>query len=357
MNLNLSLERWRQAKILLPVVSLAWAVFSGFRISRDFSNGWRLLVFAAGIWLVLFLFSWWTERASRHLVSVDMLGGFWQRLVRENGKVEWFAVSVAQFQAQYVLLFSLPFLYFSKSWVMFFLSVLITVTALWDPWWQFLIRFSAYERLVRSFTFFLATSFGIAIFVPMLAPVSQVLLLAVAVLTVLPLRALAQKGRGALGDFLSAHCWPLVVFWFGIGGAALGGFRVVPLLSVWVSAQASFGFDITSRNVSVAIKSPQDVGLIRRELASGKKLCCWTPIVAPRSLHSSVQHVWILNGKRVVDTIPVGVVTGLDTERAYRTYSCKSALELGENVTRIDCRVKIGKTLDIGGVALDLFNK
>jgi hypothetical protein len=266
--------------------------------------------------------------------------------------VEWLTLAAAQLQVQYVLLFSLPFLYWAQSWSLFFVTSLVTVSTLWDPWWQKLITQSWYAGIVRSLSFVLATSFVIAIVAPSAASFVQPVALAVGVLASVPWRTVFRIRRDRFArDFPWTSLGALSV-WIFFGGLALSGAGSIPLLSVWVSSRAAIGFNVVDRNLEESLSDGVAVLELRQRFSEGKKLCCWTPIVAPQTLQSKMEHVWTVDGRRVVDVIPVGDVLGIDRNHAFRTYSCKSALEVSDNAKSVECRVRIEGRLDIGGASL-----
>jgi hypothetical protein len=345
-------KSWQKYKPLLPILSLAGAIFSSIRMTRDFSNGWKLFVFAAGVGVVLFLFSLWMDFVERALSKGEVLPKITGKLLSEREKVEWLAFAAAQLQAQYVLLFSLPFLYWAQSWSLFFVTVVVTFSTLWDPWWQRLITRNWYASLVRSLMFVLATSFVIAIVAPRAASFVQPVALFVGVLASVPWRLVFCMCRNQLGHDFPWSSWVAFGVWLIFCVFAMSGVHSIPLLSVWVSSRAAIGFNIAERNLQEPILGPIRVDDLRRGFFEGKKLCCWTPVVAPQSLQSKMEHVWIVDGRRVVDTIAVGAVLGIDKNHAFRTFSCKSALEISDNTKSVDCRVRVEGRLDIGGASL-----
>jgi hypothetical protein len=352
MRADFRLKNWQKYKSILPVLSFMGAVFSSIRMTRDFSNGWKLLVFAAGIWVVLFLFSLWLEFVDRAFSDGEDLPKGLGKLVSERGKVEWLTLAAAQLQAQYVLLFSLPFLYWAQSWSLFSVTALVTVSTLWDPWWQKLITQSWYAGFVRSLSFVLATSFVIAIVAPRVAPFVQPVALGVGALASVPWRAVFRMRRnGFVYDFPWTSFGALGV-WIFFGVLALSGGRSIPLLSVWVSSRAAIGFNVVDRNLEESLSGAVSLHDLRQRFSEGKKLCCWTPIVAPQTLQSKMEHVWTVDGHRVVDVIPVGDVVGIDENHAFRTFSCKSALEVSDSSQSLECRVRLEGRLDIGGTSL-----
>lgn len=334
-----------RVKRFLPVFSFLWALFSGYRIGRDFSRGWLLLVLACGVWVVLYALSRWVDYVEKLQGSSDKIGGVRGYLLRDGSRVEWLGATLAQVQAQYVLLFSVPFLYWSGAWLLLGATLTLVLTTLWDPWWQYLVRFSWYERIVRSFSFVLAASFAIAIVLPGVAVWVEAVCLALGLALVVPF----HFWRGLRAVDLIA---PLV--WLTMVALHSYGVRTIPLLSVWVAPEASFGFDVNNRELGERFPSKVATAVLHEGILQGRKVCCWTPIVAPRSLHSALSHVWTRNGSQVIDVIPLGDVVGLDKDRAFRTYSCKTALEGLSDARSIQCRVRIGGSVDIGGTSIKI---
>ncbi len=355
MRFDISTSALRRLKPVLPVVSFLWAVFSGIRIARDFSHGWRLLVFAGGVWFVLFVFSLWIDFLERTTLRQRELQGLYKYLAKRRKMVEWLALAVAQFQVQYVFFFSIPFLFWSKSWLIFCVAVATAFSTLWDPWWEKLIRFPAYQGFVRSFSLVLATSFSFAILLPAVAPFVSFFAVAIGIVAAVPWREV--RCHGFLQTF-SLHRFSLpfpVGFWVVLFLSFLSGGKGFPLLSVWVSNQASFGFEVEKRNLVSPISDSLQRSVLQENLRLGKRICCWTPIVAPHSLQSNLEHVWTENGVRVLDTIRIGEVVGLDKDRSFRTFSCKTVIENVSELRELSCRVRIAGILDIGGVALTLY--
>jgi len=302
----------------LPWFSLAWALCSGFSIARDFAHGWRLLVFAVGIFAAMALL----------------------RLTIRRERVEWLVMAVAQMQVQYVLMFSIPFLYWAKTWWLLALVLCAAVSTLWDPWWQRLIRFPDYVLFMRGLCVLLATSFLISIFLPKASRYVEYIALFFAIFSAVPWRACFFSHSKKVGFVRYGALFVPALIWIICVGVTVFGFRTVALLSVWVESSAAFGFDVENRSLVKPMASDIVRGELLEGFAQGGKLCCWTPIVAPRALREKIVHRWFVDG-RLIDTIALGDMNGLDDSRAFRTYSCKSALEALSSLSNIRCEVAL----------------
>lgn len=317
---------------VLPWFSLGWALWSGLSIARDFAHGWRLLVFAVGMFGALGLI----------------------RFSIRKERVEWLVLALAQMQVQYVLMFSIPFLYWAKTWWLFALVICTAVSTLWDPWWQRLARFPNYVAFVRALCALLASSFLVSIFFPKASRSVEYISLSVAVISAVPWRELFVLHLKTIGLVRFAALTVPAIFWVVCLVFTVFGYRTVPLLSVWVEPSARFGFDVDNRS----LVRPVTGNVVRTELqdgfAQGSKLCCWTPIVAPRHLREKVVHRWFVDG-RLVDTIFLGDMNGLDELRAFRTYSCKSALDNVSVLSSIRCEVALEDGPIIGFVQSEVY--
>ena len=302
----------------LPWFSLGWAVWSGFSIARDFAHGWRLLVFAVGIFGAMGLL----------------------RLTIRRERVEWLVMAFAQMQVQYVLMFSIPFLYWAKTWWLLALVLCAAVSTLWDPWWQRLIRFPDYVGFVRGLCVLLATSFLVSIFMPKYSRYVEYIALFFAIFSAFPWRAAVFSHNGNIGIMRYGVLFVPAFIWIMCAAFTIFGYRTVPMLSVWVESSAAFGFDVENRSLVKPIVGDIVRGELLEGFARGSRLCCWTPIVAPRTLREKIVHRWFVDG-RLVDIIALGDMTGLDDSRAFRTYSCKSALEDLASLQNIRCEVAL----------------
>ncbi len=342
-------------KPALPWLSLAGAVWSGLTIARDFAHGWRLLVFAVGFFFVLAFFRWFISRIDSQegrSGGVSPSTSFWTRIAVRRDRIEWLLVSLAQIQVQYVLMFSIPFLFWSGAWWLLVVVALVVLSTLWDPWWQRLILYPQYGRFVRSLCALLATSFVVSIFAPKLSGYAEILSIIFAVVASVPWRRLLDER--SIGKWVGCTLGSIpTVLWALCLVAALLGFRAVPLLSVWVESDAGLGFDVESRRLVERIDSHYTRARLQEGFAGGRKLCCWTPIVAPRALREKIIHSWYVDGRHA-DTISLGDMVGLDDSHAFRTFSCKTALEFMDSLKTIRCVVQLESGPEIGSVQIEV---
>lgn len=334
----------------LPWFSLAWALTSGFLMRRDFASGWRvalfffaLLIFSVcvGLWFL------WRERPSGRSRVLRLL-------TKRAGAVEWLGLVVVQMAAQHIILFSLVFLFFARAWFLLGVTAVAAVTALWDPWWAALMKHAWYESLLRGLAGVLVTAFLLPVLFPASLSFFDPIVGIAGMLGAVPLRTIF--GRRILHYTWYEHLFSMLplLFFFLLALVNLTCARVVPPLSIWIEGP-SFGYDVVERQPRTGIfeKGLGAEGL-GQELAGGHELCCFTPVVAPPALRSTLTHEWYL-GDRLIDRINLNRVSGLQDMKAFRTFSCKRnfpGIPAGET---IHCRAVLADSVRIGGLALELF--
>jgi hypothetical protein len=335
----------------LPWLSMAWGVASGLLISRRFEMASRVLVFAIALLvasLVFGLWSSWRERQDQSAEAGQGLEGEAHRgrLFKHQGRIDWALVTGTQVFSQYLLMFSLTFLYWTGAWLYLGLALLAVCTTLWDPLFFRVVRLYPYRLLLRAAAFALAASFLVGALFPKFISQYAMVSLAAAFLGAFPGRVLHGRVRGLqayAGALLPLACVGLAA----LAHSMWGGLFRFPVLSVWVKggefalqdAQGEWlpkptGFASEALSLSDVAST----------LAEGGRLCCVSPVVAPRALQSEVVHEWWQAGQKV-DTILLPELKGRDEGAAYRTFSCKKNLpaRFGDDDLRVECRVFVGR--------------
>ncbi len=346
--LNAMLPKLQRA---LPWASLSWGLYSGYSMARDYSRVSKLANFTLGAVFFLFfvhLCTVWFLRA-RH--QQGTLGRFGKLVTEKEAFIVWAGSTGTQFYVQYILFFTLPFLYYTKSWLSFAGSLLIVCTVIWDPWWNILFSKKWYRVLIRAWSCLLALSFLFPIlYLPFLEKFDLLVTSAFLAL-LLPWTSLWKFWHEKKYlDFV-----PLLCALMGFAGVHLFArdFKFTPL-SIWVKNSA-LGLGILERQVAVPFAG--NVTLQELEEGIDEGLCCATPVVAPGTLKGEVVHEWHLDGQKI-DSISLGEVRGLSEKVAFRTYSCKQNFPQLKHSSRIMCKIylKSGRLL-LGKVEVRIADK
>jgi hypothetical protein len=364
----------------MPWLSLFWGVASGVVIARRFDMASHVLAFAVALFIasfVLGLWSTWLERARRREEEIanaadgaDSLESGARKdstrlralALRHQAPIDWAMATGTQIFAQYLLMFALPFLWYARAWGMLVFSTLLVATTLWDPLFLKLVRSYAYRLILRATSFALATSFLVGALVPRHAHFYALAALAAALAGGLPWRLPSRSGPAGIGAFTL----PFVPFVLLVALALLhifvGGPLRFPLLAVWVKGGSFALQDSTGGWASGGAPSggalnggdPMSRDHVEGLLSQGGRLCCVSPLVAPRALHREVVHEWWLDGKKL-DAIELPPLQGRDEGAAYRTFSCKKNLPAAWADGGVVCRVFVGRGeagVEVGRVLL-----
>lgn len=358
---------------ILPATSLVWGLVSGILISRDFQHTTRLVVFSFGLVLFSFLLSVWAIWQKRTATSKKPLSAIKRRLQRRAPTIEWLAVTATQIYVQYILMFCLPLLYFAKSWFVFCCTILFLFSSLWDPWWQKLVKKGWYRVSIRSWSLSLSFSFLYAIFFSNHLDKFYVTLNIVAMAGAFPYAWFARvkflgRSNARVTDFI-----PAIIIELLAAGQYTNLYHYrFPLISVWLR-EPTFAIGELETKTFENLKSSNTMGV--RELndifEGGKRLCCFTPVVAPGVVNASVTHEWTLDGV-VLERIKLPKIrtthfsnssenlktfaktnnNAMDAA-SYRTFSCKKSIYFSDskNATpNIGCKVFLDDVLYIGEV-------
>lgn len=379
---------------VLPWLSMSWGVASGLVISRRFDVAPRVLVFAVALLLVSILLGVWSRWSEKQLENApervaenaqgnptgdNPLGlpdAKAHGLLKQQARIDWLLVTGTQVFSQYLLMFSLTFLYWTGAWVYLGFAVVLVVSTLWDPLFFRLVKFYPYRLVLRTTALVFAISFLVGALLPAFLPLFGVFSLAGAFWGAFPWRFFQGRLHTA-----RQRVWavvPLVLVGVAtLAHSSFGGLFRFPVLSIWVKKGAFVLQD--AQGFWRGTNASRDFGLLRRgsvlqldevtsALREGGRLCCVSPVVAPRALQSAVVHEWWY-GSRKLETIPLPPLQGRDEGFAYRTYSCKkylpfelteaaeSAEATGRNAS-LRCRVFLGhdeqSRLEVGTVHLTL---
>jgi hypothetical protein len=344
----------RGLKRLMPWFSLAWGVASALLMARDFAHGMRFVLFFIGLVTVSALLGLWLLLRERLMNVQGQAAGLARFLARRSESLEWVGFAMLQAATQYILLFSLPFLYFTRAWGAALLVVPLVISTLWDPWWERLVRLSGYWALVRTVCVLLATSFVVSLFFPSLLAGLPLVLALVALVAAFPWSLLWRSvgvQRSSVWREVGAKSAPLALAVL-FSGFTLLGVRMVPPLGIWLRS-ADVGLDIVDRKLGETLAEGDPRGQLAAALAAGQSVCCITPIVAARGVSLQLVHEWEVDG-RLVDTIALGMVHGLNESAAFRTYSCKKAMPDLDKAQTITCRARLAKGTSLGEVVVPL---
>ena len=337
----------RSLSRLLPWLSLVWGIVSGFLISRDDAHTLRFLVFSIALLIfsgLLSLWFLWRKRVSGAETAPER--GIAGLLHARAGLVEWAVLTGTQVYAQYLFMFSLPLLFFSKSWFFLVLTALSVASSLWDPWWVKLVKSEWYRTGIRTLALLLASSFFFALFLHKYLFVYRFYLAAIAILTVFPWhlslnwRAYSVQKILPFASVLLLVAMPLFVF----------KSTTIPLLSVWVQdGRFALGQDPKDQKSRV---TPSITRSKLKEILQGDgQICCVSPVVAPQGFESEVSQEWAIDGK-VIDTISLPPVQGAAGEKSFRTYSCKKNFTKIDKWNEIECTTILGGALRVAKIRL-----
>ena len=309
----------------LPFFSFSWGVFSSLSMSRGMHLAWRLevvvllfilcLIFLPK--LILRLESWLEQRialsespnSAKKVGTISPRRGIFlekaNRVLRET-----LAPTLLQALQQYMLFFCIPFLYLSQAYFILFNVAVLAFSTLWDPWYFSLSKLVWYRRVLRCTCVVLAISFILGVETHFLLPYAYWIFLLTAFAVVFPTAIF----RSACMNF-GWHVKQLVAVVFVLGVASVsyfvGGIAKFPLLSFWVQPLES--------RISVV---PDEGAPILGSVAEQRKLCCYSHVVAPRSLNIKISHRWYYDGRKI-DEIALPPIRGNSEFSAYRTFSCK----------------------------------
>lgn len=341
----------------LPWVSLAWGVTSGILLTRGFDSARKVLVFAIALLVTsaaLGLWTTWVERlAARE--GEPARGDFGALALRHRERIDWIAVTITQIFAQYIFMFSVPFLWSARAWLHLFLCLALIGTILWDPLFTRLVRSDTYRLALRGLGLALAASFLVGILAPRHFAWVPEISLAAAGVGVFPWRFFRSGLRGftriGVSGFMVRWVPAALLAIVSLVHVKVGGAFRFPVLAVWVRKprfvwqDANGAWDVRTKWFPEwrTTLLGDDMSAILRDAPEdgGGRLCCVTPLIAPRAVQSDVVHEWWVGGERV-DTIELPGFQGRDEDSAYRTYSCKKNLPDAVRTLGLECRVFLG---------------
>lgn len=336
----------------MPWLSLAWGVASGLLISRDASHTWRFLVFSLALVVFSALLSlWFLWRQKMEREPSDPVTRLGRVMHARSGAIEWLGVTAAQIYAQYILMFSLPLLFFARAWNVLLFMVVLVASTLWDPWFVRLFKSIWYRACLRVSCVLLAASYVFSLFLSEYLEYLPQTLATAAALGAFPWHSPRIRSRADMAlsaphapffATLSCVCVPLILFHW----------TQFPLLSVWMP-EARFAAGDDPKEASNSLPWTLEPTTIAQALTSESGLCCVTPVVAPPGFASPLMHRWSVDGK-IIDTIPLPAVRGLEGERSFRTFSCKRNLPNPQHAREIVCAVLAPGEVSLGRIKMTL---
>lgn len=345
----------------IPWLSLTWGLVSGALLARGKAHrSTFMLFFALFLFFSVLLPLWlrWSrtfqEAATGASVSPTR-SGLARTFQRHADKVEWVTLALWQSQSQYVLMFCLPLLVWTRSWAALAVTLAVLPTVLWDPWWNRLVWHRSYRLLMRFVAALLAAAFLLPILGGRVIGYFDVLVPIAGVLAVLPWprsksAALALPQRRDLADRVLAPALAIAIWAL----AAVLGIPPIRPLSVWLDRPSMLqGEPQLVENA----QQPPELGkrissaALLNLVSQGLPLCCVTPIVAPPEVEERVVHEWRVNGG-VIDRIRLPAIHGSASKRAFRTFSCKRNFGDVALTREIGCRVLLGGKVYLGGLSI-----
>lgn len=318
---------WQAFEPYLPWISLVWGVVSAFLMTRGYQYTTRLILY----FLALLIFS----------QLIHKLVG--RRILHRMGMLS------TQLVIQYIFLFLLPFLFFSKAWMSLVFTFGLSVILFWDPWWERFAKYQWFVLIQSGWGAFLTLLFLYSVLFPNATFVYHtfvaIMLLFIGILIAkIYKKILGFKVFGALASFaaLAVLQWILPP-----------QFRF-PTLGIW-TRNVRFGFGAAAHAEKFFIESKISTNELNDFLLTQKEpLCCFSPVVAPPKFQRKITHQWHVNGQ-LIDTIELpNVQGGLDETRGYRTYSCKLNFGELEKISKIECRVFIESSVFLTSVSLNI---
>ena len=188
-------KRWKRLRPfaarfsrLLPWASLVWGLASGMFLARRFDSAPKVLAFAVALLLASAALGAWTTwvarlaaRAQAHedlpiasgdpsvpplSASPSLRPAMRVLALKHREWIDWAAVTVMQIFAQYILMFSLGFLWSARAWFHFALCSTLVASTLWDPLFTRLVRSDSYRLTLRALGLALAASFLVGVLAP-----------------------------------------------------------------------------------------------------------------------------------------------------------------------------------------------
>jgi hypothetical protein len=313
---------FRKVTSWLPWINFIWGFSSAFLLTRHFSAGGRLSLYALGFIVFLIFMSLWSfySRRLEHIPS-ENLQGFQKILIRRKSLIEFAGTALVQFFVQYIFAFCLPFLYFKESWSWLFLFTSVAFVALWDPLWEKCFKTPFFRVFLRLIIASLVYSFLYPILLSSYLNFFYVGLFIIAVCSLIPWEIFFLKKKSKHAFLISATLFGMVLLQMFIPGE----YRF-PAISLWL----------------------EDSSLAKE---GEGKFCAQTPIVAPFGLHDAVTHQWFVNNKPL-GTISLPPIVGVGNDNSYHTFSCKNIFQKIEKGDKITCKTFLKSGIYIGEVSL-----
>ena len=329
----------RSFTIVLPWISLACGIASGAMISRQYDNSSLVLGYSF---------------AFMALSVVVVAGLSWLEILRDTAsRAGRFALNYAtQSSFQYVTMFTLPFLFLSRSYLTLSLTLVTLTTTLWDDWWAKFHPSIVYRCLLRSLCGGLGLAFGLAVVKPHWIDHFYVITWTAMGLLALPFEGLFHAVKLRPRHWLPAASIAILV----VTGLASSRWMPFPLLSHWLSHPA-FGIEASSAGLGTTWSSPVSLIDLKKTVQEGEGICCFTPVVAPRGTQDEVSHEWFVD-QELVDRIALGQLAtsaaNEDPAHPFRTYSCKHYFPGLDQAKSLGCRAVIGNRVVVGSLTLKI---
>ncbi|MEI8027168.1 MAG: DUF2914 domain-containing protein [Pseudomonadota bacterium] len=311
-------------KRLWPWISLAWGIFSGVSMSRDFSQSLKIAIFAVVVILASMLLALVRElNVLRSIVFHRFQGA---------KSLEWVSNASLQTWSQTVMMFSLPMLYLGDAWFVLGITTILAVLTLWDPWFHRFTSQSAGRALLRTWAGLLTVSFLSGFLFPgMIGQFYRYFWLVAGILS-FPWLAAARK-QWQLASFVP----------FGLSLIlSVGSFLEItpfrfPLVCIWLEKAGFF-----ERATFDGKNFIQNMGSDKPFFKDG--VCFMSPVIAARKVKTDLIHEWYVNEK-LVDRIPLRDIEGRDEKLSFHTWSCKQNLPDDIEVLRVKVLLPDGAIL------------
>jgi hypothetical protein len=356
-------QRFGRFSFIFPLLSLVWGIISAFFLARDYAHSQYLAISLGALtFFSIFLKLWfhglghrWEASWFQRLASSQKLGAHnflrWlMSYVAKQETVESMALLVNQTCIQYMTMFCIPLLYAAESWGTLGMTMIVGATSLWDRWWERLAKRPWYMAIVRGCGALLAISYAFPVLFPEAFSYFYPVMATATFIAVLPwscffpYRTPTIQEASIVGIVVGA----IMIQFF------LGEWIRVPVLSVWVHRPA-LGLEVSEARLGE--RWPRKISSVRLEKALENKIqiCCLTPVVSPSGMMATIAHEWLIDGQRI-DYVPLGRIRSTDKTEVspYRTYSCKQNFPRSRGISRIECRVYLDDTVDIGGASVSV---
>ena len=289
-------------KRIWPWMSLLWGIYSGISMNREFSQSLKISIFSGLVLLVAMLLPLFNWLEKYYLSKFDLSKG---RL-----RLEWLADRSLQTWSQTILLFSLPMLVVADAWLAAFMTMLLSMITLWDPWFDRILAHSSGRAIFRTWSGLLTVSFLYGVFFPSFVGQFYANLGFLALAFSFPWWNLLSRKFDLLAFTPFLMC--LVLMIGGHYGAT--SFRF-PLVCIWLKKPGFLRKEsIPTRLLLTQIPPAQTL--------ASEGLCFISPIIAPRKIKTKIIHEWYVDGS-LVDQIYLEDIEVKIDNASFHTWSCK----------------------------------